>query len=92
MTQHQQWIEVQGDGAAPQVGWRCDGCRQVKWQEKKPTAPCELCTDAPPVRLEPLATEESAGVESAAGSDGIQAAPKKRGSRNPGLTKGEEES
>lgn len=90
MTQHQQWIEVQGDGAAPQAGWRCDGCGQVKWQEQKPTTPCEICAETPGERAVVVA---STAVEPAAGSDGIQTAPKpKRGARNPGLTKGDDES
>ncbi len=103
MTQHQQWIEVQGDGAAPQTGWRCDGCGQVKWQEQKPAEPCELCPiDGPggsafigAFVAERLNDPKPGGADAPTAAlpenvqDELPAKPK-RGSRIPGLTKGDD--
>lgn len=54
MTTHTQWIEVHSDGAAPRIGWRCDGCGQVKWQEEQPDAPCDLCDYEKPPTIEEI--------------------------------------
>lgn len=48
MTQHTQWVEVRSDGAFQQVGWRCDGCGQVKWQDEAPDEACDICAEAAP--------------------------------------------
>lgn len=48
MTTHTQWIEVHGDGAVRVIGWRCDGCGQVKWQDEQPDEACDLCAEQAP--------------------------------------------